>query len=278
MRLKSGMDTNVSFWIQYVQTLRNDPWICPLPDRGQGAYARIRAAIRTGALVPGLRLTETDLAARFGVSRTPIRHAVARLESEGLLTREPRRGLAVTRPDHAQIIELYVMREILEGAAAHLAAQHATDTEIEAMEELLAAEPSAFSDALHLAEINQRLHGLLYLASHNRYLLRSLEQLSATIALLPSLLTEGARAVAAHAEHSDIIEALKRRDQSGCGTGRARARPCCTAAPAGMARTNPGRPRRGTWIFGMRNRMRRKQSAPPPVSKTENEAIQPEDI
>ena len=49
-------------------------------DRGQDAYARIRAAIRAGTLPPGLRLTETDLASRFGVSRTPVRQAIARLE------------------------------------------------------------------------------------------------------------------------------------------------------------------------------------------------------
>jgi DNA-binding GntR family transcriptional regulator len=184
----------------------------PPRDLGQDAYARLRAAIQDGTLAPGLRLTETDLAARFGVSRTPVRQAIARLESEGLLTHEPRRGLTVTRPDHAQVIELYVMREIMEGAAARLAAQHATETEIEAMAELLAAEPAAFGDATRLAAINQRLHGLLYLAAHNRYLLRSLEQLAATVALLPSLLTEGSRAEAAHAEHRAILAALQSRD------------------------------------------------------------------
>jgi DNA-binding GntR family transcriptional regulator len=181
-------------------------------DLGQDAYARIRAAIREGALPPGLRLTETSLAERFGVSRTPVRQAIARLEAEGLLTHEPRRGLAVTRPDHAQVVELYVMREVLEGAAARLAAQHASETEVEAMAELVETEPAAFDDARRLAEVNLRLHGMLYLAAHNRYLLRSLEQLSATMALLPSLLTRGGRAEAAHAEHRAILEALRRRD------------------------------------------------------------------
>lgn len=186
----------------------------PLPTRdlGQEAYARIRAAIRDGTLVPGLRLTETDLAARFGVSRTPVRQAIARLESEGLLTHEARRGLTVTRPDHAQVVELYVMREVLEGAAARLAAQHASPTEIGAMAELIASEPAHFDDARALAETNQRLHGLLYLAAHNRYLLRSLEQLGATMALLPTLLTVGGRAAQAHAEHQAILAALQARN------------------------------------------------------------------
>ena len=117
----------------------------PIPqprDLGQEAYGRIRAAIRDGTLGPGLRLTETDLAARFGVSRTPVRQAIARLEAEGLLTHEPRRGLTVMRPDHQQVVELYVMREVLEAAAARLAAQHASPTEIGAMAELVAGEPA----------------------------------------------------------------------------------------------------------------------------------------
>ena len=194
-------------------------------DLGEAAYARIRAAIREGTLAPGLRLTETDLAARFGVSRTPVRQAIARLEAEGLLTHEPRRGLTVTQPDHAQVVELYVMREILEGAAARLAAQHASDTELAAMAELIEEEPLAFSDALRLAAINQRLHGLLYLAAHNRYLLRSLEQLGATMALLPSLLTRSGRAEQAHAEHRALLAALLARDGAGAeAAARAHAR------------------------------------------------------
>jgi DNA-binding GntR family transcriptional regulator len=184
----------------------------PARDLGESAYARIRAAIREGGLEPGERLTETDLAARFGVSRTPVRQAIARLEAEGLLTHEPRRGLAVTRPDHQQVVELYVMREVLEGAAARLAAQHASETEIAAMAEIVEHEPRSYGDARALAAVNQRLHGLLYLAAHNRYLLRSLEQLSATMSLLPTLLTRGGRAEQAHAEHRAILKAILKRD------------------------------------------------------------------
>ena len=181
-------------------------------DLGLEAYSRIRAAIRGGSLTPGERLTETDLAARFGVSRTPVRQAIARLEAEGLLTHEARRGLTVTRPDHQQVVELYVMREVLEGAAARLAAQHASETEIAAMTEIVEREPTVFADAAALATENQRLHGLLYLAAHNRYLLRSLEQLGATMSLLPSLLTRDGRAEQAHAEHRAILQAIRVRD------------------------------------------------------------------
>jgi len=225
--------------------------IAPAPrDLGQDAYGRIRAAIRDGTLAPGLRLTEMDLAARFGVSRTPVRQAIARLEAEGLLTHEPRRGLTVTRPDHAQVMELYVMREILEGAAARLAAQHATETEIAAMAELVAAEAGLLDDARRLMELNLRLHGLLYLAAHNRYLLRSLEQLSATMALLPSLLMHGNRAAAAHAEHRVILDTLSRRDGTGAEeAARAHARAALRQRLAWMVDTQ-GVPRAAPGLGG----------------------------
>src|SRR5262249_48034186 len=87
-------------------------------DLGLEAYAKLKEALDDGILTPGTRITEVDLSERFAMSRTPIREAVYRLESEGLLSHEPRRGLIVTRPDHQMIVELYTMREALEGTAA----------------------------------------------------------------------------------------------------------------------------------------------------------------
>ena len=80
------------------------------------------------------------------------------------------------------------------------------------MAELVEAEPAVFDDAAALSDVNQRLHGLLYLAAHNRYLLRGLEQISATIALLPTLLTQDGRARKAHREHRALLVALRRRN------------------------------------------------------------------
>ena len=181
-------------------------------SKSQLAYDYLRDRIALHELSPGYRLVLQSIADELAMSVVPVREAIRRLEAEGLLTHEPRRGLSVSRPDHSQIVELYVMREILEGAAARLAAQHASETEIAAMEELVAGEPAVFADAPKLAAVNQRLHGLLYLAAHNRYLLRSLEQLSATMALLPSLLTFGGRARQAHEEHLALLAALRARD------------------------------------------------------------------
>ncbi|MFD1883265.1 GntR family transcriptional regulator [Paracoccus pacificus] len=178
-------------------------------------YDLVRKEITAGTIRVGDRVTEADLAERFGVSRTPVREAVARLEADGLLTNESRRGLVVTELNHQQVVELYFMREILEGASARLAAQSASDIELSMLEELINKETVSLNDPSTLLEINQRFHRLMMLAAHNRYLLRSLSQLTLTMSLLPSLLDRGGRAEAAAEEHRAIVRALVARDREG---------------------------------------------------------------
>jgi DNA-binding GntR family transcriptional regulator len=98
--------------------------------QGRDAYARLVADIRAGTLRPGDRLTETDLADRLGISRTPVREAIRQLESDGLVTHIPRVGAVVRRLDYAEITELYEMRAVLEGTAARFAARAASDVEL----------------------------------------------------------------------------------------------------------------------------------------------------
>ena len=92
------------------------------PDAHRDAYELVLDAIDQGLYRPGDRLVESELAERFGVSRTPIREALQRLETQSLLTRDGR-SLIVASLDHAQMAELYVVRQELEGLAAKLAAQ-----------------------------------------------------------------------------------------------------------------------------------------------------------
>ena len=87
------------------------------------AYALILEAIDSHSYKPGDRLVESELADRFGVSRTPVREALQRLETQNLLTRDGR-SLIVASLDHNQLAELYVVRGELEGLAARLAARH----------------------------------------------------------------------------------------------------------------------------------------------------------
>ena len=176
-------------------------------------YELVRKEIAAGALRVGDRVTEVDLAKRFGVSRTPVRDAISRLEADGLLTNEPRRGLVVTVLSHQQVVELYIKRENLEGATARLAAHGASDIELSMLEELSNKEMSSLDDIPTLLDINRNFHRLMMLAAHNRYLLRSLSQLALTMSLLPSLLDKGDRASAAAAEHRAIVEALLARDR-----------------------------------------------------------------
>ena len=97
------------------------------------AYALILEAIETGIYRPGDRLVESELADRFRVSRTPIREALQRLETQSLLSRDGR-SLIVASLDHNQLAELYVVRGELEGLAARLAARHATPEEVRVLD------------------------------------------------------------------------------------------------------------------------------------------------
>jgi len=186
----------------------------PAPDLGRDAYERVKTAIREGSLPPGTRLTEAELVVRLGISRTPIRQALTRLETEGLVSHEPRRGAVVSRPDHQQVIELYSIREVLEGTAARFAAQHASEAELEAVTQLVTEEGKVLDHPGELSAINHRLHTLLHRAAHNRYLLRALGQLTDNMALLPTMLGDPARARQSHEEHGALLAALKRRDGS----------------------------------------------------------------
>ena len=180
-------------------------------DLGSDTFDRIKAAIRDGSIRPGGRLIEAELVARFGVSRTPVRQALTRLEAEGLLVHEPRRGLVVSRPDHQQVVELYAMREVLESTAARFAAQHASTAELRSLERLIGDE-AAIGDPAALSASNLRIHALVHRAAHNRFLLRGLAQLTDTMALLPTMLGEAERAAQSHAEHLAVLGALRARD------------------------------------------------------------------
>ena len=103
------------------------------------AYERLLNAIDSGELAPGSRLLEAQLAERLGVSRTPVREALRRLEAQGLVTHEPHRGVVVAELDYDQLGELYAVREVLEGTAARLAARHASPEEVEVLREMVAS-------------------------------------------------------------------------------------------------------------------------------------------
>lgn len=177
------------------------------------AYEMILDAIDTGTYKPGDRLVENELAERFGVSRTPIREALQRLETQSLLTRDGR-SLIVASLDHSQLAELYVVRAELEGLAASLAAQHAAPEEIRVLREMVEEDRRLMDNPAALARANRRFHKQLHLASHNRYLVQQLDLVHRSMALLAttSLAAEG-RSEDAISEHDAIVTAIEARDQ-----------------------------------------------------------------
>ncbi|PQO23566.1 GntR family transcriptional regulator [Rhodobacteraceae bacterium WD3A24] len=172
------------------------------------AYAMILQAIDTGLYKPGDRLVESELAERFGVSRTPIREALQRLETQSLLIRDGR-SLIVASLDHNQLAELYVVRAELEGLAARLAARHATEEEVRVLRAMVAEDRALLADPAALSRANRRFHKQVHLASHNRYLVQQLDLVHRSMALLAStsLAAEG-RGARALAEHQAIVDAI----------------------------------------------------------------------
>ena len=177
-------------------------------QQNKDAYSLILEAIDVGVYKPGDRLVESDLADRFGVSRTPIREALQRLETQSLLTRDGR-SLIVSSLDHSQMAELYIVRAELEGLAANLAAKHATSEEIKVLQDMVDSDRKIISDPSSLARSNRRFHKQIHLASHNRFLIKQLDLVHRSMALMAttSLAADGRGAVAVE-EHQTIVTAI----------------------------------------------------------------------
>ncbi len=193
----------------------------PSPLRARGdfisasdyAYATIRQEIVEGRFAPGRRMREIALAGWLGISRTPLRHALSRLEVEGLLTLVGRAGLVVASLDDQAVFELYETREALEGTAAALAARHATESDLAQLERLAEFKSGAVDDPAALYRHNRTFHEAIYAAAHNRFLLKSLQALHDALALLgPTTLTATGRPTQAEHEHAHIVAAIMDRD------------------------------------------------------------------
>ena len=181
----------------------------PLSTR---VYRSLVERLRAGLLAPGTRLREEDLAAELGVSRTPIREALKRLEARGLAS-STSAGLAVAELTRRHVGDLYAMRAIVEGAAARFAAENASAGDLVALKHAgeLFARPRA--DKADFARANTLFHEAIYEAAHNLYVSRMVEDLNDSLALLPrtTFLVPG-RIEAARIEHAAILEAIEARE------------------------------------------------------------------
>ena len=181
-------------------------------QQNKDAYSLILEAIDMGIYKPGDRLVESDLADSFGVSRTPIREALQRLETQSLLTRDGR-SLIVSSLDHSQMAELYIVRAELEGLAASLAAKHATGEEVKVLQDMVNSDRKIIADPSALAKSTRRFHKQIHLASHNRFLIKQLDLVHRSMALMAttSLAADGRGPVAVE-EHQAIVTAISKGD------------------------------------------------------------------
>ena len=172
--------------------------------------ALIRELIITGELEPGEQLRQRDLAQRFGVSQTPVREAMRRLESEGLLICDTHRGFTVVEPDMGRVEENFQIRAALESLGASLAARKIDAAGLARLRELNdRMRALADDDDPDYAELNREFHFTVYSCARSPLLLSLMR-------LLWASLHGGPRVSRSHAEsarqHDEILAALTEGD------------------------------------------------------------------
>jgi len=193
----------------------------------ENVYNQLREEILTCALKPGLEISEPEMAERFGVSKTPVREALAALRAEGFVRTFPRRGYQVVPMTFGDMHELFELRSMLEAGAALLACARITEAELDELEQLatVAYDQSEQPSLQRFIQANRDFHTAIARASRNSRLYRQLER---NIDELERFFYLGARLRDVNHEtrndHRDIVNALRARDQ--------------VAAPAMMTRHN----------------------------------------
>ena len=181
----------------------------------ESVYFTLEEEILSGKLKRGETLTEISLSRRLGVSRTPLRGALHRLAEEGLIEITPNRGATVVGVGREELIDIYKIRMRLEGLASAEAARRITPEDIEKLKE--SVELAEFyikkQDAEHIKELDSQFHSIIYRASGNRLLYKTLSELHRNIHFyrkqslaVPERLTRSIE------EHREILAAIERGD------------------------------------------------------------------
>ncbi|MDD2897769.1 MAG: GntR family transcriptional regulator [Desulfuromonadaceae bacterium] len=175
----------------------------------------IRDAILSGSLKAGSRVSEPELAERYGISRTPIREAFRQLESEGYLTVIPRRGAVVSELSPKDIEEFYAIKSIMEGYAARLACVRFTEKDLDRLQATndKLAELARIGDIKHFFKVHSDFHEQFIKASNNEKLYELIAGLVTKFQRLrfTSLNLPGRMLVSVQ-EHEKIIDAFRKRD------------------------------------------------------------------
>ncbi len=188
-----------------------------LPDQttssGEKAYSALIEALRHGTYKPGDRLREENVAEQLALSRTPVREAIRRLESDRIVEHRPRVGAVIRQLTRTEVVELYEMRVVLERAAAGLAAKHGAQAEFDALAALNARLLETRDTPVVAAALNQDFHRGLYHAGRNRFLHDAARAMNNSLLLLgPTTYTDPDRIDVVAGEHDAILAALRAQD------------------------------------------------------------------
>ncbi len=176
---------------------------------------RLEEMIVSGALAPGARLDEVELAERFAVSRTPVREAFKALIATGLLEMRERQGVTVATITIPVILEMFEMMAALEGVCAKLAARRATGRQKLQLRAIHArlTETLEANDPPRFYDVNQEFHDLLYDAAHTQYLAGQTRLLRKRVAAYRRYVTyQPGRMAATIGEHERVLLAIERGD------------------------------------------------------------------
>lgn len=178
-------------------------------------FETLRTAILDGKLKPGERVMEVQLAEKLGVSRTPVREAIRKLELEGLLVMLPRKGAYVADVSIKDVLNVLEVRASLEGLAASLAAERITEEEIESLRKSADEfeEMNRLNDRDGMVQKDTEFHSVLLNASRNNKLLSIVEGLSDYVQRFRVIyFTEYSDAKNIMDEHRAILNAISERD------------------------------------------------------------------
>ncbi|HEX4831964.1 MAG TPA: GntR family transcriptional regulator [Trebonia sp.] len=185
-------------------------------DSTRAQYDRLRSEILDGAFDPGAVLLETALSARYGVSRTPVREALARLAQDGLIERSAR-GFRIPKRDPEEIVGIYEARIALETRSAELAAARRTDFDLARMTHLLDERKTA-TDPERSGPLNARWHDAMRVAAHSETITGLLARVDSLLLLYrPRVVTPAPRDDSLE-EHARILDAIARGDAATAGT------------------------------------------------------------
>ena len=174
-------------------------------------YEELKMQILKGSIIPGTRMMEVELAEEMGVSRTPIREAIRKLEKEGLVTIEPRRGAYASMISREDMVEILEVRQDLEGLAAYFAADRMTKKQMEELKRVSNSYNAAVKEGNMEAMIKHdtRFHHIIVESCRNKILVQMIEQLQELVLRFRYIYYDNfKRAENMPEEHREILEAI----------------------------------------------------------------------